>query len=172
MVRWRRPAEPWRRLAPDAPRYQRVSLRGYYDSAHQFLLDNRSRDSVPGVEVLTPLVLDDGSAVIVNRGWLPFGPTRQDLPSVAVDGAKRNVVGRIDGTAAPGRYIVVSAHYDHIGVRNGQVFNGADDNASGTAALFALARHFSANRPRHSLIFAAFDAEESGLRGARHFVVG
>jgi Zn-dependent M28 family amino/carboxypeptidase len=50
------------------------------------------------------------------------------------------------------------------------VFNGANDNASGTAALFALARHFSADAPAHSLVFAAFDAEESGLRGARAFV--
>src|SRR4029453_5033805 len=48
--------------------------------------------------------------------------------------------------------------------------NGADDNASGTAALFALARYFSAHPPDHSLIFAAFDAEEAGLRGSRAFV--
>ena len=81
-----------------------------------------------------------------------------------------NVVGRIDGTTTPDRYIVITAHYDHIGVRNGEVFNGADDNASGTAALFALAKHFRAHRPAHSLIFAALDGEESGLRGARAFV--
>lgn len=83
-----------------------------------------------------------------------------------------NVVGRVTGTVRPDRYIVISAHYDHVGVRNGEVFNGADDNASGTAALFALARHFSQNRPGRSLIFVAFDAEESGLRGARAFVAG
>jgi Zn-dependent M28 family amino/carboxypeptidase len=65
---------------------------------------------------------------------------------------------------------VISAHYDHIGVRNGQVFNGADDNASGTAALFAVAKYFAAHTPENTLIFAAFDAEESGLRGSRAFV--
>ncbi|HEX5071186.1 MAG TPA: M28 family peptidase [Vicinamibacterales bacterium] len=81
-----------------------------------------------------------------------------------------NVVGQIEGTRNPKRYIVISAHYDHIGVRNGQVFNGADDNASGTAALFALARYFSTHKPANTLIFAAFDAEESGLRGSRAFV--
>jgi Zn-dependent M28 family amino/carboxypeptidase len=87
-------------------------------------------------------------------------------------GASRgvNVIGRIDGTRQPTRYLVVSAHYDHVGVRNGEVFNGADDNASGTAALFALAKYFSAHRPQHSLIFAAFDGEEAGLRGSRAFV--
>ncbi len=73
------PVIEWRRLPADAPRYQRVSVRGHYDSGHQFLLDNRSHDSVAGVEVLTPFVLDDGSAVLVNRGWLPFGATREDL---------------------------------------------------------------------------------------------
>ena len=79
-----------------------------------------------------------------------------------------NVVGHIDG--ARSGYLVVSAHYDHIGVRNGVVFNGADDNASGTAALFAVAKYFSAHKPSHTLIFAAFDGEEAGLRGANAFV--
>ena len=90
-------------------------------------------------------------------------------------GAERrgvNVIGRIDGTRQPRRYIVVSAHYDHIGVNrtSGDVNNGADDNASGTAALFALAKYFSAHPPVNSLIFAALDAEEVGLQGARAFV--
>ncbi len=52
----------------------------------------------------------------------------------------------------------------------GRVFNGADDNASGVAALFALGKYFSANQPQHTLIFAAFDAEEINLTGARAFV--
>ena len=81
-----------------------------------------------------------------------------------------NVLGFIAGTANPGRYIVVTAHYDHVGVRSGVVFNGANDNASGTAALFALASHFSKTRPANSLLFAALDAEESGMRGARAFL--
>lgn len=80
-----------------------------------------------------------------------------------------NVVGHIDGTNTQ-RFIVVSAHYDHIGTRNGVVFNGADDNASGTAALFAVAKYFSAHRPANSLLFVAFDGEESGLRGSEAFV--
>jgi Zn-dependent M28 family amino/carboxypeptidase len=81
-----------------------------------------------------------------------------------------NVVGWVRGTALPDRYIVITAHYDHVGVRNGEIYNGADDNASGTAALLALADHFARSRPRHSMIFVAFDAEENGLRGARAFV--
>jgi Zn-dependent M28 family amino/carboxypeptidase len=78
-----------------------------------------------------------------------------------------NLIGIIQGTRAPAEYIVVTAHYDHIGVRNGEVFNGADDNASGVAALLALAEHFSREKPEHSLLLAALDAEESGQNGAR-----
>jgi Zn-dependent M28 family amino/carboxypeptidase len=81
-----------------------------------------------------------------------------------------NVVGRIPGREIPGRHIVLSAHYDHVGVNGGRVFNGADDNASGTAALFALGRYFSTHPIRHSLIIAAFDGEERGLSGSRAFV--
>jgi Zn-dependent M28 family amino/carboxypeptidase len=81
-----------------------------------------------------------------------------------------NVIGHIDGSRTPRRYIVVSAHYDHIGLRNGEVANGADDNASGTAALFSVAQYFKAHRPANSIVFVAFDGEESGLQGAKAFV--
>ena len=81
-----------------------------------------------------------------------------------------NVIGYIAGKTNPEKYIVVTAHYDHVGVRNGEIYNGADDDASGTAALFALANYFKEKRPSHSIIFAAFDGEESGLRGSRKFV--
>ncbi len=81
-----------------------------------------------------------------------------------------NVLGVVEGTEHPDRFIVVTAHYDHLGVRNGEIYNGADDNASGTAALLALARVFREAPPRHSLLFIAFDAEEMGLQGARAFI--
>ena len=78
-----------------------------------------------------------------------------------------NVVGVIEGRRDPSRYIVMTAHYDHLGVRNGQIYNGADDNASGVAALLAVASRLSAERPEHSVLLAAVDAEELGLHGAR-----
>ncbi len=81
-----------------------------------------------------------------------------------------NFIGVIKGGGKADKYIVITAHYDHVGIRNGDIYNGADDNASGTAALFAIAKYFSGNKPDHSLIFVAFDAEERGLQGARHFV--
>jgi Zn-dependent M28 family amino/carboxypeptidase len=74
--------------------------------------------------------------------------------------------GRTDAA----RVIVVSAHFDHVGTRNGQVYNGADDNASGTAAVLAMAAHFKSHPPEHTILFALWDAEEMGLLGARAFV--
>lgn len=80
-----------------------------------------------------------------------------------------NVLALVRG-ADTSRVLVISAHYDHLGVRDGQVFNGTDDNASGTAAVLAIAEFYARNPPRHSMIFAFWDGEESGLRGARAFV--
>lgn len=81
-----------------------------------------------------------------------------------------NLVGVIPGTERPGAYLVLSAHYDHLGVRDGEVYNGADDNASGTAGVLAMARYFARHPLRHTLVVALFDAEEMGLRGARAFL--
>jgi Zn-dependent M28 family amino/carboxypeptidase len=81
-----------------------------------------------------------------------------------------NIVGYVRGKKSPERFIVVTAHYDHLGVKDGQIYNGADDNASGVAALLQLAAHFSRERPDNSIIFAALDAEEVGLVGAHALV--
>lgn len=81
-----------------------------------------------------------------------------------------NILGLIKGTEDTLKYIVLSAHYDHEGVKNGKIYNGADDDASGVSALFAFAEHFKKNPPKHNVILAAFDAEELGLKGAYHFV--
>lgn len=81
-----------------------------------------------------------------------------------------NLVARIEGTSSSDKVLVVSAHYDHLGVRKGQVYNGADDNASGIAGLLAVAEAFKARPPRHTVLIVAFDGEESGLKGAKAFV--
>jgi Zn-dependent M28 family amino/carboxypeptidase len=92
-----------------------------------------------------------------------------ELPSKGGKGV--NLVGHVRGAKYPERLIVVTAHYDHLGVRGGQVYNGADDNASGVAVLLQLAAHFGgAARPEHSIVFAALDAEELGLLGAHALV--
>ena len=81
-----------------------------------------------------------------------------------------NVLGLIKGTELPHKYIVISAHYDHEGVKKGKIYNGADDNASGISALFTFAEYFKNNPPKYSVVLAAFDAEELGLKGSKYFV--
>jgi len=81
-----------------------------------------------------------------------------------------NVLGIIKGTEHTSKYIVISAHYDHEGIKNNQIYNGADDDASGVSAMFAFAEYFAKNPPKHNVVLAAFDAEELGLKGAYHFV--
>jgi len=143
-------------------------------------LQTLSADDMEGRQVGTPGGAK-ARAFVIERfkalGIAPLGASyEQPFTFTAGRGAAQaerqgaNVIAKIDGTKSPKQYIVVSAHYDHIGVRTGTVFNGADDNASGTAGLFALAKYFKANPPAHTVIFAAFDVEESGLRGARAFV--
>jgi Zn-dependent M28 family amino/carboxypeptidase len=79
-----------------------------------------------------------------------------------------NLVGYIPGKSKD--VLVISAHYDHLGVINGEIFNGADDNASGVAALFKIAEHYSKTKPNYTLIFVAFDAGEQGWKGSASFV--
>lgn len=143
-------------------------------------LQTLSADDMEGRQVATPGGAK-ARAFVIERfkasGIVPLGDSfEQPFTFSAGRGATAaerqgvNVIGKIVGTKFPNRYIVVSAHYDHIGVRNGTVFNGADDNASGTAGLFAVAKYFSTHKPENTIIFAAFDAEETGLRGSRAFV--
>lgn len=92
-----------------------------------------------------------------------------------------NVVGMVPGRIPELGAIVLTAHFDHLGIRaprpgtpseaeGDSIFNGADDNASGTVAVMSMARYFVHHPPRHTIVFAAVDAEEMGLRGSQAFV--
>ena len=135
-----------------------------------------SADEMQGREIGTP-----GSAkaraYLLGRfreiGLKPLGASfEQPFTGVVRGQAKSgvNLVGRIEGRSPGGPVLLVSAHYDHLGVQGGQVFNGADDNASGVAAALAIAEAFRKERPRHTVVIALWDGEEGGLAGARAFV--
>lgn len=129
------------------------------------------RIGTPGSERARRFII----AALESRGVSPFNGQRTRAFQFTGRGAAEpqqgvNVLGFVRGTVQPERYIVVTAHYDHLGVRDGQVYNGADDNASGTAAILALADWLRAHPPRTSFLFVALDGEETGLRGARAFV--
>jgi hypothetical protein len=85
--------------------------------------------------------------------------------------AVRNVIGVIEGKDRES-FIVLGAHYDHVGSRNGFIWNGADDNCSGTVGVMTLARAFMATgiKPERTIIIALWTAEETGLLGSRYFV--
>ncbi len=103
----------------------------------------------------------------------------QPIRGLAEDGRTTTVVGTNVGAVLPGcderlrgQYVLLEAHFDHLGRAGGRVYPGADDNASGVAMLLAVARWFASalSPPRRSVVFLSFDLEERGLVGARWFV--
>ena len=85
-----------------------------------------------------------------------------------------NIIGYLEGKNKKDEFVLISAHYDHLGIKNNGkedlIFNGANDNASGVAAVLALAEHFAkTNNNQRSILFVAFTAEEMGLLGSNYF---
>jgi len=111
-------------------------------------------------------------------------PRSSAIPDVTVDLRRaitgrrvvdtRNVVGVIEGSdpKLKDEYVLVTGHYDHVGQSGTYIYHGADDNASATAAVIAIAEAFKANPtpPKRSLMFLVFEAEEDGLLGAFHYL--
>lgn len=89
-----------------------------------------------------------------------------NVPDTTLSGS--NIVSVIKGNTD--KTIVITGHLDHLGIRNGEIYNGADDDGSGTMALFAIAEYFKNKTPKHTLIFAAVDAEEIGSPGCEYLL--
>lgn len=156
-------------------------IAGAQDIDKSRLLEDLKFLSSSGLEGRAPLT--DGSKLA--RGYITdrykkLGLTSQfrdftqhfplkGRPNSKESGHASNVVGFIPG-ANSDEIILVMAHYDHLGKKGNDIFHGADDNASGVSGLLAIAGYFSENRPDRSIIFAATDAEELGLLGARALV--
>jgi hypothetical protein len=83
-----------------------------------------------------------------------------------------NVVAWLEGTddELKQEYVLIGSHHDHVGARDGRIFNGADDNGSGTVAMLEIAQALALARPKRSVILVWHTAEEKGLWGARYFV--
>jgi hypothetical protein len=169
---------------PSAPRQTRLD-------AAQMLLDleilasDRFQGRAPGTAG-NELAVQMVASRFRDLGLVPLGPSFEqpftftthsvrsmpgrDRPFEKTYTAVKNVIGVVRGRVAPDQFIIVSAHLDHLGVIDGEVYHGADDNASGTAALLGIAANVSRRPLDHSIVFCAFNAEELGLRGARAFV--
>ena len=79
-----------------------------------------------------------------------------------------NVIGKVNGKK--NKTIIISAHYDHLGMMGEAIFPGANDNASGIAMLLSLAKYYSNKTPKYNLVFMAFGAEEAGILGSKYYV--
>lgn len=115
-------------------------------------------------------------SVQAEIGAVDLSKARFQLISDAVDEeiVAENVLGMIEGTDKKDEVIFVTAHYDHLGVRDGEVFNGADDDGTGTVALLEVAEAFmeavkEGNRPRRTIIFMPVSGEEKGLLGSKYY---
>lgn len=163
--------------AQSAPRksqlFDSVALLSDLKTLSSDAMNGRAVDSPDGARARAFL-----AGRLKTAGLKPFGDSfeqpftfktggRAGAPVVERHGV--NLVGQVIGTRQPARYIVVTAHYDHLAPRNGVVMNGADDNASGAAALVAITEYFAKHRPANSLIVVACDGEEAGLRGGYAF---
>lgn len=81
----------------------------------------------------------------------------------------QNIIGYIEGVKQD-EYLCISAHYDHLGmITENVVFPGANDNASGVAMLLSLAKYFSENKPKYSIVFMLFGGEEAGILGSKYY---
>ncbi|MEC7584646.1 MAG: M20/M25/M40 family metallo-hydrolase [Planctomycetota bacterium] len=134
-------------------------------------------------DILARRMRASGPVFLVRRGAMPvaggggvpsFTATWEVTGVSEVDVPLTNVVGMLQGETLPDEFVVVSAHYDHVGTgqpRDGDaIYNGADDNATGTTAVVLLAEALATlPRPKRSVVFVCFSAEEKGLRGSAAF---
>ena len=91
------------------------------------------------------------------------------------NGPSQNILAYIEGSEFPNEVIVISAHYDHLGMKGEEVYNGADDNASGSSAVMELAQSFQmakkqGNGPKRSILFLHLTGEEIGLFGSKFYI--
>jgi Zn-dependent M28 family amino/carboxypeptidase len=144
-------------------------------------------DEMEGRETGSPGQKKAGAYLISQyvKNGIPFpkGATSyyQPIPAAYLN-AKRdeglsdseNIWAFIKGSEKPEEIVVVSAHYDHVGVKNGDVYNGADDDGSGTVALLEIAEAFEISKkeghgPKRSILFLHVTGEEHGLHGSRFY---
>jgi Zn-dependent M28 family amino/carboxypeptidase len=146
---------------------QQISVEGTLDDL-QYLSSPKLEGRKPlseGSQLAQEYLIDRFRTLGLSSQFNEFTQTFP-IPSSKRGEKAKNIVGFIPGSEHD-KIILVLAHYDHLGVKDGEIFHGADDNASGVAGLLALAGHYAQFRPKHSMIFAALDAEEMGLLGAQ-----
>ena len=115
-----------------------------------------------------------GNSLIRKKNGIYYSNIQIDYNSAFESLVSKNVVALIPGSEIPNEYIVISAHLDHIGVHHGDVFNGADDDGSGTVAILEIAEAFqkavkNGDGPKRSILLLHVSAEEKGLLGSQYY---
>jgi hypothetical protein len=129
--------------------------------AGQYLINQYKKDGVSFPKGATDWYQKVPSAYMTRA----FSPKLND---------SENIWAFIEGTEKPDEILVISAHYDHVGMKNGEVYNGADDDGSGTVALLEIAQAFMQAKkegygPKRSILFLHVTGEEHGLHGSRYY---
>ena len=147
---------------------------GYFAAVESWVSEGRARQMFD----LAGLDFDALTAAAAQPGFTPVEMTGLTASGSLHNSTRtmdsRNVVGVIPGTTHPDEYVIYTAHWDHIGIRDvaeGEdgIYNGAVDNATGTAAILEIGEAFMANPPERSVMILAVTAEESGLLGSAYY---
>ena len=155
------------------------SSSGYKNELYQHL-SVLAHDSMEGRETGTPGIEKAANYIELCFRNMELNPVkslktyRQVYKTPYLNAWAFNVMAQLDGEDLKDEYIVISAHYDHLGIQETKVYNGADDDGSGTAAVLTLAKRLKALKdagkgPRRSILFVLFSGEEKGLWGSEYF---
>ena len=157
------------------------------ESDLKILLTTVASDEMEGRETGSPGQKKAGKFLIqqYQKNGVPYpkgaSSYYQNIPSASLNSRNKenlpdseNIWAFIEGSEKPEEIIVVSAHYDHVGIKNGEVYNGADDDGSGTVALVQIAKAFSKAKkeghgPKRSILFIHMTGEEHGLLGSKYY---
>ena len=123
--------------------------------------------------------LEKLASSITKKGVSSAGSTKESSISIKVERGEvpvetANIMGFLEGTDKKDEVVLITAHYDHVGIQNGVVYNGADDDGSGTCTVMELAEAFAkakaeGNGPRRSILFMTVTGEEKGLLGSQYY---
>lgn len=129
--------------------------------AGRYIIKQYEKDNIPHPEAMNSYYQPVPSEFMKKA----FSPNLPD---------SENIIAFIEGSEFPEEVVVVSAHYDHVGIKNGEVYNGADDDGSGTVAVMEIAQAFQLAKkegfaPKRSILILHVTGEEYGLHGSRYY---
>lgn len=158
--------------------------RHYYEKPKTMLVDDMENGKAPVINLTTnatEVLLKAGRTKLkkINKNGVekvkPFNvPFKLDVDKPTTELTGENVIAYIEGTDLKDELVIITAHYDHIGKKDTVIYNGADDDGTGTASLLEIAQAFTkaareGHRPRRSVLIMPVSGEEKGLLGSKYY---